>query len=112
VCGLAASISTSILQVLVDRKLRFSERDFNQAVFFDDLWETPPSSRSGRDPGHQVMRTRSGRARPRASENGAGRSQCGFRGGLAGWQQKKAHEFIEGHLHEDIALQSLRACGD
>jgi AraC-like DNA-binding protein len=30
-----------------------------------------------------------------------------FRGGLAGWQQKKVTDFIEGHLNEDIALQEL-----
>ena len=30
-----------------------------------------------------------------------------FRGGLAGWQQKKVADFIEEHLDEDITLQQV-----
>jgi AraC family transcriptional regulator len=97
---------------LIDPELRFSEIDFKPRLFFfdRDLWETAgklkeqvetpgPSSYAdalGVVLAHELARM----------ERGASRLPI-FRGGLAGWQQKKVTDFIEEHLNEDIALQKL-----
>jgi AraC family transcriptional regulator len=97
---------------LIDPELRFSEIDFKPRLFFfdRDLWETAtklkeqvetpgPSSYAdalGVVLAHELARM----------ERGVSQVPV-FRGGLAGWQQKKVTEFIEGHLNEDIALQEL-----
>jgi AraC-like DNA-binding protein len=97
---------------LIDPELRFSEIDLKPRLFFfdRDLWETAtklkeqvetpgPSSYAdalGVVLAHELARM----------ERGVSQVPV-FRGGLAGWQQKKVTEFIEGHLNEDIALQEL-----
>jgi AraC family transcriptional regulator len=99
---------------LIDPELRFSEIDFKPRLFFfdHDLWETAiklkeqvekPGSPSyasalGVVLAHELARWARGASHVPA-----------FRGGLAGWQQKKVTDFIEEHLNEDIALQDLAA---
>jgi AraC family transcriptional regulator len=97
---------------LIDPELRFSEIDFKPRLFFfdRDLWETAtklkeqvenPGSRGYADALGVVLAHELAKL-----ERGASRVAV-FRGGLAGWQQKKVTDFIEGHLNEDIALQDL-----
>jgi AraC family transcriptional regulator len=99
---------------LIDPELGFSEIDFKPRLFFfdHDLWETAiklkeqvekPGSPSyasalGVVLAHELARWARGASHVPA-----------FRGGLAGWQQKKVTDFIEEHLNEDIALQDLAA---
>jgi AraC family transcriptional regulator len=97
---------------LIDPELRFSEIDFKPRLFFFDrgLWETAIKLKEQvENPGppgyadalvvvlaHELAKL----------ERGASQVPV-FRGGLAGWQQKKVTDFIEEHLNEDIALQEL-----
>jgi AraC family transcriptional regulator len=102
---------------LIDPELRFSEIDFKPRLFFfdRDLWETAiklkeqvenPRQSSYADAlgvvlAHELTKLEHGASPVRV-----------FRGGLAGWQQKKVTNFIEEHLDEDIALQELASMAE
>jgi AraC family transcriptional regulator len=97
---------------LLDPELRFSEVDFKPRLFFfdRDIWETamkikeqvenpgPPSYADalGVVLAHELARMEQGFSQALV-----------FRGGLAGWQQKKVADFIEEHLNQEVALQEL-----
>jgi AraC family transcriptional regulator len=97
---------------LADPELRFPEIQFTPRLFFfdNDIWETalklkaqverPESSSYAEALGtvliHELARLERGGSQP-----------LSFRGGLAGWQQKKVAEFIEEHLREEISLHHL-----
>jgi AraC family transcriptional regulator len=97
---------------LIDPELRFAETEFKPRLFFfdKDLWETAAKLKAQSEkPGqrqyaealgilmaHELLRL----------NNGAGPRRQ-IRGGLAGWQEKKAAQYIEEHLSEDISLATL-----
>jgi AraC family transcriptional regulator len=97
---------------LIDPELRFAETEFKPRLFFfdKDLWETAAKLKAQSEkPGqrqyaealgilmaHELLRL----------NNGAGPRRH-IRGGLAGWQEKKAAQYIEEHLSEDISLATL-----
>jgi AraC family transcriptional regulator len=97
---------------LLDPALSFSEIEFKPRLFFfdRDIWETaiklkmqvenPASSGYAEALGlvlaHELVRLNRGTSVVPI-----------FRGGLAGWQQKKVTDFIEEHLNEDISLHEL-----
>jgi AraC family transcriptional regulator len=101
--------------VLFGPELRFAETQFKPRLFFfdRDLWETTrklkaqvqrpgPRQRAYIDAlsialAHELVRM----------NHDASRAEIPVRGGLAGWQQKKLTEYIEGHLAEDISLSTL-----
>jgi AraC family transcriptional regulator len=97
---------------LIDPELRFSEIDFKPRLFFfdRDLWETAIKLKEQvENPGSPSYASALGvvLAHELAKlERGASRVAV-FRGGLAGWQQKKVTDFIEEHLNEDISLHEL-----
>ena len=98
---------------LIDPELRFAETEFKPRLFFfdKDLWETAAklkaqSEKSGQRQyaealgivmAHELLRL----------NNGADPARAHVRGGLAGWQEKKAAQYIEEHLSEDISLATL-----
>ncbi len=97
---------------LADPELGFADIEFTPRLFFfdQDIWDTalklkaqvenPVSSGYAEALGavlaHELVRLERG-----------GLEAPNFRGGLAGWQQKKVAEFIEDHLDEDITLAQL-----
>ena len=97
---------------LADPELGFADIEFTPRLFFfdQDIWETalklkaqvenPVSSGYAEALGavlaHELVRLERD-----------GLEASNFRGGLAGWQQKKVAEFIEDHLDEDITLAQL-----
>ena len=97
---------------LADPDLRFPEIEFTPRLFFSDsdIWETalklkalvenPDSSHYAEALGSVLMHEL-----VRLERNGS--EAPSFRGGLAGWQQKKVADFIEEHLDEEISLQHL-----
>jgi AraC family transcriptional regulator len=97
---------------LADPDLKFPEIEFTPRLFFfdNDIWETalklkaqvenPDSSHYAEALGSVLMHELA-----RLERNGA--ETPSFRGGLAGWQQKKVADFIEEHLDEEISLQHL-----
>jgi AraC family transcriptional regulator len=97
---------------LADPDLKFSEIEFTPRLFFfdSDIWETalklkaqvenPGSSHYAEALGSVLMHELA-----RLERNGA--ETPSFRGGLAGWQQKKVADYIEEHLDEEISLQHL-----
>jgi AraC family transcriptional regulator len=97
---------------LIDPELRFPEIDFKPRLFFfdRDLWETAIKLKEQvENPGSPSYASALGvvLAHELAKlERGASRVAV-FRGGLAGWQQKKVTDFIEEHLNEDISLHEL-----
>jgi AraC family transcriptional regulator len=96
-------------------ELRFAETEFKPRLFFfdRDLWETTlklkrqvENSHLGNRAyaealsivlAHELMRI----------NNGISPAEPNFRGGLAGWQQKKLVEYIEDHVAEEISLSTL-----
>ncbi len=96
---------------LIDPELRFAETEFKPRLFFfdKDLWETAAKLKAQSEKlgqrqyaealgivmAHELLRL-----------NGAGPRRH-IRGGLAGWQEKKAAQYIEEHLSEDISLATL-----
>jgi AraC family transcriptional regulator len=97
---------------LIDPELRFSEIDFKPRLFFfdRDLWETAIKLKEQvENPGSASYASALGVVLAHELARWAqGASQVpAFRGGLAGWQQKKVTDFIAEHLNEDIALQEL-----
>jgi AraC-like DNA-binding protein len=100
---------------LVDPELRFAETDFKPRLFFfdRDLWETvaklktqiESSGAGGRQYvealtialAHELVRI----------NDGLPAADGVLRGGLAGRQQKRAADYIEEHLVEDIPLATL-----
>jgi AraC family transcriptional regulator len=97
---------------LIDPELGFSEMEFKPRLFFFDhnIWETalklktqienPGSSGYAEALGHvlahELVQLHRGLSAVPA-----------FRGGLAGWQKKRAADYIEDHLDEEIPLQQL-----
>jgi AraC family transcriptional regulator len=97
---------------LADPDLKFPEIEFTPRLFFfdHDIWETalklkaqvehPGSSAYAEALGsvlmHELVRLEH-----------SGSEAPSFRGGLAGWQQKKVGDHIEEHLDEEISLQHL-----
>jgi AraC family transcriptional regulator len=102
---------------LIDPELRFSEIDFKPRLFFfdRDLWEIAtklkeqvetPGPSSYADALDVVLAHELARM-----DRGVSQVPV-FRGGLAGWQQKKITDFIEEHLNQDIALQELASMAE
>jgi AraC family transcriptional regulator len=97
---------------LADPDLKFPEIEFTPRLFFfdSDIWETalklkaqvenPDSAHYAEALGSVLMHELA-----RLERNGA--EALSFRGGLAGWQQKKVADYIEEHLDEEISLQHL-----
>jgi len=97
---------------LADPELKFPEIEFTPRLFFfdHDIWETalklkaqvesPGSSAYAEALGGVLMHELA-----RFERNGA--ETPNFRGGLAGWQQKKVADYIKAHLDEEISLQHL-----
>ena len=100
---------------LIDPELRFAESEFRPRLFFfdKDLWETAAKLKAqaeSSDPdqrpyaealsivlAHELLRL----------NDGAVSARQYLRGGLAGWQEKRVAEYIEGHLAEDPSLATL-----
>jgi AraC family transcriptional regulator len=101
--------------VLVDPDLRFAEADLQPGLLFEDsgLWEavrklkarigsTDPADRMYADAlggvlAHELLRI----------HGTVPASRPIYRGGLAGWQQRRVMDFMERHLAEDISLNAL-----
>jgi AraC family transcriptional regulator len=99
---------------LIDPALHFAETEFKPRLFFfdKDLWETAQKLKEqAKDPDgtrqyaealsvvmvHELLRLNSTAVPAKRS----------FRGGLAGWQEKKVAQYIEEHLLEDVPLALL-----
>jgi AraC family transcriptional regulator len=99
---------------LIDPALHFAETEFKPRLFFfdKDLWETAQKLKEqAKDPDgtrqyaealsvvmvHELLRLNSTAVPAKRS----------FRGGLAGWQEKKVAQYIEEHLLEDVPLAIL-----
>src|SRR5271169_1330497 len=97
---------------LVDPELRFSEIEFLPRLFFfdRDIWETALKLKTQvENPGSSGYAEALGQVLAHELvqlHRGAGAVPA-FRGGLAGWQKKRAADYIEDHLDEDIPLQQL-----
>jgi AraC family transcriptional regulator len=97
---------------LADPDLRFPEIAFTPRLFFfdHDIWETALKLKAQvENPGSSTYAEALGSVLvhelARLERNGA--EAQNFRGGLAGWQQKKVADHIEEHLDEEISLQNL-----
>jgi AraC family transcriptional regulator len=97
---------------LADPELRFPEIQFTPRLFFsdNDIWETALKLKAQvENPGSSAYAEALGSVLihelARLERNGS--DTLNFRGGLAGWQQKKIADYIEGHLDEEISLQHL-----
>jgi AraC family transcriptional regulator len=97
---------------LADPDLRFPEIEFTPRLFFSDhdIWETALKLKAQvENPGTSAYAEALGSVLVhelvRLERNGS--EAPSFRGGLAGWQQKKIADFIEEHLDEEISLQHL-----
>jgi AraC family transcriptional regulator len=97
---------------LADPDLRFPEIEFTPRLFFSDsdIWETALKLKAQvENPGSSAYAEALGSVLvhelARLERNGS--EAPNFRGGLAGWQQKKIADFIEEHLDEEISLQHL-----
>ncbi len=97
---------------LADPDLEFPEMEFTPRLFFsdNDIWETALKLKAQvENPGSSAYAEALGSVLihelARLERDGA--ETPNFRGGLAGWQQKKIADFIEEHLDEEISLQHL-----
>jgi AraC family transcriptional regulator len=97
---------------LADPDLKFPEMEFTPRLFFsdNDIWETALKLKAQvENPGSPAYAEALGSVLihelARLERNGS--DTPSFRGGLAGWQQKKIADYIEGHLDEEISLQHL-----
>jgi AraC family transcriptional regulator len=97
---------------LADPDLKFPEMEFTPRLFFsdNDIWETALKLKAQvENPGSAAYAEALGSVLihelARLERNGS--DTPSFRGGLAGWQQKKIADYIEGHLDEEISLQHL-----
>jgi AraC family transcriptional regulator len=97
---------------LADPDLKFPEMEFTPRLFFsdNDIWETALKLKAQvENPGSSAYAEALGSVLihelARLERNGS--EIATFRGGLAGWQQKKIADYIEGHLDEEISLQHL-----
>jgi AraC family transcriptional regulator len=97
---------------LADPDLKFPEMEFTPRLFFsdNDIWETALKLKAQVEtPGSAAYAEALGSVLihelARLERNGS--DTPSFRGGLAGWQQKKIADYIEGHLDEEISLQHL-----
>jgi AraC family transcriptional regulator len=97
---------------LADPDLKFPEIEFTPRLFFfdNDIWETALKLKAQvENPGSSAYAEALGSVLihelARLEHNGA--ETPNFRGGLAGWQRKKAADYIEEHLDEEISLQHL-----
>jgi AraC family transcriptional regulator len=97
---------------LADPDLKFPEMEFTPRLFFsdNDIWETALKLKAQvENPGSSAYAEALGSVLihelARLERNGS--DTPSFRGGLAGWQQKKIADYIEGHLDEEISLQHL-----
>jgi AraC family transcriptional regulator len=100
---------------LADPALRFSEIEFKPRLFFHDqnLWGTALKLKSlVENPG--AMLRQYNEALEMVLTHELARINCdtvadklGARGGLASWQQKRAADYIEEHLADDIPLATL-----
>jgi AraC family transcriptional regulator len=97
---------------LADPDLKFPEMEFTPRLFFsdNDIWETALKLKAQvENPGSAAYAEALGSVLihelARLERNGSDTQS--FRGGLAGWQQKKIADYIEGHLDEEISLQHL-----
>lgn len=102
---------------LIDPVLHFAETQFKPRLFFfdKDLWETAQKLKEQAkhfDAAHrqyaealsivlvhELLRL----------NNTAIPAKQSFRGGLAGWQEKKVAQYIDEHLLEDVSLAKLAA---
>jgi AraC family transcriptional regulator len=97
---------------LADPELKFPEMKFTPRLFFsdNDIWETALKLKAQvENPGSSAYAEALGSVLihelARLERNGS--EIATFRGGLAGWQQKKIADYIEEHLDEEISLQHL-----
>ncbi|MBV9968913.1 MAG: helix-turn-helix transcriptional regulator [Xanthobacteraceae bacterium] len=97
---------------LADPDLKFQEIAFTPRLFFfdKDIWETALKLKAQvENPGSTAYAEALGSVLvhelARLERNGSEAPK--FRGGLAGWQQKKVADYIEEHLEQDISLQRL-----
>lgn len=100
--------------VPADPDLRFAEAELQPRLLFedDDLWETALKLKGqigGADPSDRMYADALGGllAHELLRLDGGVRSRRTYRGGLAGWQQTRVMEFMEGHLAQDISLSTL-----
>lgn len=102
---------------LIDPVLHFAETEFKPRLFFfdKDLWETAQKLKEQAKHSdaahrqyaealsivlvHELLRL----------NNTAIPAKQSFRGGLAGWQEKKVAQYIDEHLLEDVSLATLAA---
>ncbi len=100
---------------LIDPELRFAESEFRPRLFFFDkgLWETASklkaqaeSSDPGQRPYAEALSIVLAHEMLRLNDGAVSLKQY-LRGGLAGWQEKRVAEYIEGHLAEDPSLATL-----
>jgi AraC family transcriptional regulator len=101
---------------LINPELRFSEINFKPRLFFfdRDIWETALKLKeqvenpgpSGYAEALGLVLTHELAKLERVTDVPT------FRGGLAGWQQKKVAGFIQEHLDEDIPLQELASLAE
>jgi AraC family transcriptional regulator len=97
---------------LADPDLKFPEMEFTPRLFFsdNDIWETALKLKAQvENPGSSAYAEALGAVliHELARLERGGAETPSFRGGLAGWQQKKIADFIEEHLDEEISLQHL-----
>ncbi len=97
---------------LADPDLKFPEMEFTPRLFFsdNDIWETALKLKAQvENPGSSAYAEALGSVliHELARLERGGAETPNFRGGLAGWQQKKIADFIEEHLDEEISLQHL-----
>jgi AraC family transcriptional regulator len=97
---------------LADPDLKFPEMEFTPRLFFsdNDIWETALKLKAQvENPGSSAYAEALGSVliHELARLERGGAEAPSFRGGLAGWQQKKIADFIEEHLDEEISLAHL-----
>jgi AraC family transcriptional regulator len=97
---------------LADPDLKFPEMEFTPRLFFsdNDIWETALKLKAQvENPGSSAYAEALGSVliHELARLERGGIETPNFRGGLAGWQQKKIADYIEEHLDEEISLQHL-----
>lgn len=100
---------------LIDPDLHFAETEFKPRLFFfdQDLWETAQKLKDqAKSPDHGNRQYAEALSVVMAHEllrlnSAAAPAQQSFRGGLAGWQEKKIAQYIEEHLLEDVSLAIL-----
>src|SRR5207302_9627809 len=99
----------------MDPELNFAETEFKPRLFFfeSDLWETAQklkgqaqSSTSNQRQYAEVLGLLLVHELLRLN-NGAVAAEPSLRGGLAGWQRKRAAQYMQEHLSEEITLATL-----